>query len=396
MASHEITFLKTPTAPLKFAYVNGSREMAQAVNDIIVRERHAYAAAHPEVAGVQDYQQDSFMLDMTIARYGTGEGRVRLNETVRGSDLYIFCDITNYTPTFSVCGRTNHYSPDNHFQDLKRIISAANGRAHRIKVVMPFLYEGRQHKRSCRESLDCAMALKELADYGVCEVITFDAHDPRVMNAVPLVAFDNYMPTYQFLKALIENVPDIKLDKGHFMIVSPDEGAMNRGLYFSNLIGVNMGTFYKRRDYSKVVNGRNPIVAHEFLGDSVDGMDVIVIDDMISSGGSMLDVCKQLKGRGCRKVFICTTFGLFTDGFDKFDEYYANGWLDKLICTNLTYLPEELKEKPYFAAANMYNYLASVINAINHDLPSNIKSTASMITSLMAERESISKLLKKH
>ncbi len=396
MANTEKKFLKTPSAPLKLAYTAGSKDMAQAVSDIIVRERHAYAAKYPELASLPDYNQDSFMLDMKLSRYGTGEGYVRLNETVRGTDLFIFCDITNYTPTFKVCGRDNHYSPDNHFQDLKRIISATNGRANRIKVVMPFLYEGRQHKRTGRESLDCSMALKELADYGVNEIITFDAHDPRVMNAIPLVSFDNYMPTYQFLKALIENVPDIQLDKEHFMVVSPDEGAMNRGLYFSNLIGVDMGTFYKRRDYSKVVNGRNPVVAHEFLGDNVEGMDVIVIDDMISSGGSMLDVCKQLKERGCRKVFMCATFGLFTNGFDEFDKYYENGWIDKLICTNLTYLPDELLSKPYFAAANMYNYLASTVNAINHDLPSNIKSTASMITSLITERETIANLIHKN
>ncbi|MDO4478377.1 MAG: ribose-phosphate pyrophosphokinase [Lachnospiraceae bacterium] len=384
-----------PVAPLKLAYLEGSAYLAKAVNEILLKERRALAAEYPELAACPDYQVDSYLLDCTATRYGTGEGRVRINETVRGTDLYVFCDITNYSPTFKVCGRENHMSPDNHFQDLKRIISAANGRAHRIKVIMPFLYEGRQHKKTGRESLDCALGLKELVDMGVSEIITFDAHDPRVMNAIPLCSFDNYMPTYQFMKALITSVPDLKTDKEHFMVVSPDEGAMDRGLYFSNLLGVDMGTFYKRRDYSKVVNGRNPIVAHEFLGDSVEGKDVVVIDDMISSGGSMLDVCKQLKEKGCRRVFICATFGLFTNGMADFDKYYEQGLLDKVICTNLTYLPEEILAKPYFETANMFNYLTSIINAVNHDLASNIHSTPTMINSLLEERESVRSLLER-
>ena len=263
------------------------------------------------------------------------------------------CDVTNYSMTYKVCGYENHMSPDDHYQNLKRIISAATGKAHRINVVMPFLYESRQHKRSQRESLDCAIALRELSEMGVSNIITFDAHDPRVQNAIPLNGFDNYMPTYQFLQALIGSVPDLKLDNEHLMIISPDEGAMSRAVYFSNVLGVDMGMFYKRRDYSTIVNGKNPIVAHEFLGDSIEGKDVIIIDDMISSGESMLDVARKVKERKANRVFICTTFGLFTEGLSKFDEYYEKGYIEKVVTTDLIYRTPELKSKPYYEAARM-------------------------------------------
>ena len=259
-------------------------------------------------------------------------------------------------------------SPDNHFQDLKRIISAATGKAHRINVIMPFLYEGRQHRRTKRESMDCALMLQELRDMGVSNFITFDAHDPRVQNAIPLNGFDNFFPTYQFLKALVKEVKDFKLDNHHLMIISPDEGAMSRAVYFSNILGVDMGMFYKRRDYSTVVNGKNPIVAHEFLGDSVEGKDVVIIDDMIASGESMLDVAKQIKERKAKRVFICTTYGLFTEGLAKFDEYYEKGWIDRVITTNLNYRLPELLTKEYYIEANMSKYLASIIDIINHDV----------------------------
>ena len=259
-------------------------------------------------------------------------------------------------------------SPDNHFQDLKRIISAATGKAHRINVIMPFLYEGRQHRRTKRESMDCALMLQELRDMGVSNFITFDAHDPRVQNAIPLNGFDNFFPTYQFLKALVKEVKDFKLDNDHLMIISPDEGAMSRAVYFSNILGVDMGMFYKRRDYSTVVNGKNPIVAHEFLGDSVEGKDVVIIDDMIASGESMLDVAKQIKERKAKRVFICTTYGLFTEGLAKFDEYYEKGWIDRVITTNLNYRLPELLTKEYYIEANMSKYLASIIDIINHDV----------------------------
>ena len=293
-------------------------------------------------------------------------------------------DITNYSLTYKVCGHENHMSPDNHYQDLKRIISAATGKAHRINVIMPFLYEGRQHRRTKRESLDCALMLQELRDMGVSNFITFDAHDPRVQNAIPLDGFDNFFPTYQFLKALVKEVNDFRLDNDHLMIISPDEGAMSRAVYFSNILGVDMGMFYKRRDYSTVINGKNPIVAHEFLGDSVEGKDVVIIDDMISSGESMLDVAKQIKERHAKRVFICTTYGLFTDGLDKFDEYYEKGWIDKVITTNLNYRLPELLTKPYYIEANMSKYLASIIDIINHDVSvEKVRSSNEKIMELM-------------
>ena len=323
---------------------------------------------HRERQIPQGYSLPSFLVDSEIIRFGTGEGKGHIKESVRGADLFIMVDITNYSLTYKVCGHENHMSPDNHFQDLKRIISAATGKAHRINVIMPFLYEGRQHRRTKRESMDCALMLQELRDMGVSNFITFDAHDPRVQNAIPLNGFDNFFPTYQFLKALVKEVKDFKLDNDHLMIISPDEGAMSRAVYFSNILGVDMGMFYKRRDYSTVVNGKNPIVAHEFLGDSVEGKDVVIIDDMIASGESMLDVAKQIKERKAKRVFICTTYGLFTEGLAKFDEYYEKGWIDRVITTNLNYRLPELLTKEYYIEANMSKYLASIIDIINHDV----------------------------
>ena len=312
-----------PVGPLKLAVLDSCKEFGATVNQYLVEFRHTSPLCRPEHdIPLPGYCEDSYLLSCSCPRFGTGEGKGQINESVRGCDLFIMVDVTNYSLFYNVCGHVNHMSPDNHYQDLKRIISAANGKAKRITVIMPFLYEGRQHKRSMRESLDCSLALQELTSMGVSNIITFDAHDPRVQNAIPLHGFDSFMPTYQFLKALIENVPDLHLDKEHLMVISPDEGAMERSVYFANILGVNMGMFYKRRDYSRIVNGKNPIVAHEFLGDPVEGKDVVVVDDMISSGESMLDVAKQLKTRKARRVFVCTTFGLFTEGLSKFDEYY--------------------------------------------------------------------------
>ena len=296
-------------------------------------------------------------------------------------------DVCNYSLTYSVNGHLNHMSPDDHYQDLKRIISAATGKAHRINVIMPFLYESRQHKRTKRESLDCALALEELTAMGVENIITFDAHDPRVQNAIPLSGFDSFDPPYQFMKALFKAVPDLIVDKEHLMIISPDEGAMHRAVYFSNVLGVDMGMFYKRRDYSTIVNGKNPIVAHEFLGDDVTGKDVIIVDDMISSGESMLDVAKKLKERGAGRVFVCTTFGLFTEGFDKFDDYYEKGYINKVITTNLTYLPSIVNEKPYFVTADMSKFLALIIDSLNHDVT---------IGNVLNPTDKIHTLLEKH
>ena len=375
---------KLPVAPLKIAFIEGSRPIAKQVNTSLVKMRRAIGERDKSALMIAGYIEPSYLLDTKLMRYGTGEGRAIINESVRGADLYIVADVMNYSVTYKVVGRVNHMSPDNHFQDLKRIISAANGKAFRVSVVMPFLYESRQHKRSGRESLDAAMALKELQNYGVSEIITFDAHDPRVRNVIPFRGFDNFMPTYQFLRALLKCAPDLNFDSKHFMVISPDEGAMSRAVYFSNILGADIGMFYKRRDYSRIVDGKNPIVAHEFLGDSVKGKDCVIIDDMISSGGSMLDVCKQIKERGANRVFICTTFGLFTEGFAKFDEAYQKGYFTKLITTNLCYQPPELMKKPYYETANMYKYLASIINMLNHDQSmENVRSTTRKIQKMI-------------
>ena len=373
-----------PVAPLKIVYLNGSQEMAKAVDNSLVKSRKSLMSSFANV--IPGYVEPTYIANAHYYRYGTGEGKVVLEDSVRGSDLFIIGDVTNYSVTYKVCGRINHMSPDNYFQDLKRAISAASGQAHRITVILPFLYESRQHRRSGRESLDCALALKELADYGVSNIITFDAHDPRVSDAIPLVSFDNFMPTYQFLKALLKAVPDLEFDKNHFMVISPDEGATDRAVYFSNILGADMGMFYKRRDYSKIVNGKNPIVAHEFLGDTVEGKDCVIIDDMIASGGSMLDVCKQIKARGARRVFICTTFGLFTEGIKKFDEYYEQGMFTKLITTNLTYRPPELLRREYYIQADMFDYMARIIDTLNHDQSMvAVKNTTSKITNKLSE-----------
>ncbi|MGI6011101.1 MAG: ribose-phosphate pyrophosphokinase [Ruminococcus sp.] len=378
-----------PVAPIKIAALPGCEELANTVNDYLVEYRKVLSQEKP-VLPFAGYFEDSFLIECECPRFGTGEAKGRIRESVRGTDLYIMCDVTNYSMTYTVCGYENHMSPDDHYQNLKRIISAATGKAHRINVIMPFLYESRQHKRSQRESLDCAIALQELSDMGVSNIITFDAHDPRVQNAIPLKGFENYMPTYQFLQALISSVPDLKLDNEHLMIISPDEGAMSRAVYFSNVLGVDMGMFYKRRDYSTVVNGKNPIVAHEFLGDSIEGKDVIIIDDMISSGESMLDVAKKVKDRKANRVFICTTFGLFTEGLDKFDEYYEKGFIEKVVTTDLIYRTPELKSKPYYEAARMGKYLASILDILNHDVSvEKVRSTTSKITQLLERQKKL-------
>ncbi|MCC8065496.1 MAG: ribose-phosphate pyrophosphokinase, partial [Clostridiales bacterium] len=377
-----------PVGPLKIAALEGCREFGRAVDACLVESRKN-SPLNPETSNVisqPGYIADTYLLDCSCPRFGTGEGKGQINDSVRGTDLYILVDVCNYSLTYTVCGHVNHMSPDNHFQDLKRIISAANGKAKRINVVMPFLYEGRQHKRSKRESLDCSLALQELVDMGVTNIITFDAHDPRVQNAIPLSGFDSFMPTYQFLKALVDHVEDFQIDNDHLMIISPDEGAMSRAVYFSGILGVDMGMFYKRRDYSVIVNGKNPIVAHEFLGDSVEGKDVIVVDDMISSGESMLDVAKQVKERGAKRVFVCTTFGLFTDGLKKFDEYYEKGYITKVVTTNLHYRIPELLTKPWYAEADMTKFLATIIEALNHDSTlSNIESPTAKIHELLSK-----------
>ena len=368
MSNIEVLEKILPVAPLKIAAMESCREMGQRVNDYIVSFRENTINEVTESPLYVNHKSNNYLVDCSCPRFGSGEAKGLLKETIRGTDLFIMTDVCNYSLTYKVNGHLNHMSPDDHYQDLKRIISAATGKAHRINVIMPFLYESRQHKRTKRESLDCALALEELNAMGVTNIITFDAHDPRVQNAIPLSGFDSFNPPYQFMKALFHAVPDIVPDKDHLMIISPDEGAMHRAVYLSNVLGVDMGMFYKRRDYSKIVNGRNPLVAHEFLGDDVSGKDVIIMDDMISSGESMLDVARQLKDRRAARVFVCTTFGLFTDGFEKFDEYYEKGYINKVITTNLTYLPPELYQKPYFIEADMSKFLALIIDSLNHDV----------------------------
>lgn len=373
-----------PVGQLKIAALEGCREFGETVNRYLIQTRKETAQANAALARMPGYIEDSYLLDCKCPRFGSGEGKGQINASVRGADLYILVDVCNYSLTYSVCGYENHMSPDNHFQDLKRIISAATGKAKRISVVMPFLYEGRQHKRTKRESLDCSLALQELVSMGVSNIITFDAHDPRVQNAIPLSGFDSFMATYQFLKALVDTVEDFQIDNDHLMVISPDEGAMSRAVYFSSILGVDMGMFYKRRDYSTVVNGRNPIVAHEFLGDSVKGKDVIIVDDMISSGDSMLDVAKQIKQRGAKRVFVCTTFGLFTDGLERFDEFYEKGYITKVVTTNLNYRMPELFAKPYYAEADMTRFLAMIIDHLNHDVTlSKIESPTEKINELL-------------
>ncbi len=357
-----------PVAPLKIAALESCRGLGESVNRYIVKFRQETLKESLSSPLFSSYQLDNYLIECTCPRFGTGEAKGIIKESIRGKDLFIMVDVCNYSLTYTVNGHQNHMSPDDHFQDLKRIISAATGKAHRINVIMPFLYESRQHKRTKRESLDCALALQELVDMGVSNIITFDAHDPRVQNSIPLHGFDNFAPPYQFMKALFRAEPDLPADKEHLMIVSPDEGAMHRAVYFSNILGVDMGMFYKRRDYSTIVNGKNPIVAHEFLGSDIKGKNIIIIDDMISSGESMLDVAKQIKDRGAGKVFVCTTFGLFTDGFEKFDEYYENGYIDRVVITNLTYLPPEVSKKPYFVIADMSKFTALIIDSFNHDI----------------------------
>ena len=374
-----------PVAPLKIVALSSAEKMGRRINDYLVefRKNVHYEKVKNDPA-FHGYIESNYLVNFDIPRFGSGEGKAVFSESIRGKDLFLLVDVCNHSITYNMNGYTNHMSPDDHYQDLKRVIAACNGKARRINVIMPFLYEGRQHKRSGRESLDCAYALEELRDMGVNNFITFDAHDPRVQNATPLNGFDNFTPPYQFIKALLNSEDDLLVDKDHLIVISPDEGALDRAIYFASVLGVDTGMFYKRRDYSTIVNGKNPIVAHEFLGDNIDGKDIIIIDDMISSGGSMLDTAKQLKKMNARRVFICCTFGLFTDGLKAFDEAYENGYFDKVVTTNLTYLPPELNSRPYFIEADMSKFVASLIDFMNHDLSlSNVMATTEKIHGIL-------------
>lgn len=367
MIYQEKTIETIPVGPLGLIPLASCSELGKKVDQWLVAWRQERESEHKSTIAFAGYQRDSYIVEAKTPRFGSGEGKGTIESSVRGDDLYIMVDVCNYNLTYTVCGMKNHMSPDDHFQDLKRVIAAAAGKARRINVIMPFLYESRQHKRSNRESLDCALALQELTGMGVENIITFDAHDPRVQNAIPLKGFETVQCTYQFIKYLLKAETSLQIDADHMMVISPDEGGMSRAVYFANVLGLDMGMFYKRRDYTRIVNGRNPIVAHEFLGSSVEGKDVLIIDDMISSGESMLDVAKELKRRKARKVFICSTFGLFTNGLSKFDEYYSNGLIDRILTTNLVYQTPELLSRPYYINVDMSKYIALIIDNLNHD-----------------------------
>ena len=376
-----------PDGALGLIPLKSCEELGAKVDQYLVGWREKREHAHKNEAAFKGYHRDSYIISTSVPRFGTGEAKGVIKESVRGYDLYLMVDVTNYSLTYSVSGHENHMSPDDHYADLKRIIAAVGGKARRITAIIPFLYESRQHKRTARESLDCALALQELTAMGVDNIITFDAHDPRVQNAIPLKGFETVQPAYQFIKGILKNCDDLKLDNDHLMIISPDEGGTNRAVYLANVLGIDMGMFYKRRDYSKIVDGRNPIVAHEFLGTSVEGKDVIIIDDMISSGESMIDVATELKKRKANRIFVVSTFGLFTNGLERFDKAVEDGTIYKVVTTNLTYQTPELLSRPYYINCDMSKYIAYIIDTLNHD---------SSISDLLNPYDRIQKLVSKY
>ncbi len=376
-----------PVGSLGIISLEGCKELGQKVDKYLVNWRTERENNNHDSLAFSGYQRDSYLLKTKVPRFGTGEAKGMILESVRGNDLYLLVDVVNYSLTYSLCGHQNHMSPDDHYQDLKRIIAAVGGKARRITVIMPFLYESRQHKRNARESLDCALALQELVQMGVDNIITFDAHDARVQNAIPLHGFETIQPAYQFVKGLLSNVQNLNIDSDNMMVISPDEGGMGRAIYIANVLGLDMGMFYKRRDYTTIIDGRNPIVAHEFLGASVEGKDVIVIDDMISSGESVLEVAHELKQRKAKRIFICATFGLFTNGLDKFDKAFEEGLFDKILTTNLIYQTPELLERSYYINCDMSKYIAYIIDTLNHD---------ASISDLLNPNEKIQKLVAKY
>ncbi len=376
-----------PVGPLGIISLDGCHEMGKKVNKYLVKWRREDGHEHKDDIVFSGYEKDTYLIPAKLPRFGSGEAKGLITQSVRGKDLYLMVDVCNYSLTYSLSGQTNHMSPDDHFQNLKRIIAAVGGKARRINVIMPFLYESRQHRRSSRESLDCALALQELVRMGVDNIITFDAHDPRVQNAIPLSGFETIRPTYQFIKGLLKNVKDLEIDSEHMMAISPDEGATERAIYLASVLNLDMGMFYKRRDYTRIVNGRNPIIAHEFLGSSVEGKDVIILDDMISSGDSILDVAGQLKQRKAKRIYIAVTFGLFTNGLDKFDQAYEDGLFNGMLTTNLIYQTPELLSRPYYISCDMSKYIALIIDTLNHD---------GSISSILDPIDRIQNMLKKY
>lgn len=356
-----------PVGSLGIIPLEGCKPLGKEVDYYLVKWRTERESEHKDSLAFSGYQRDSYILDASVPRFGSGEAKGIIKESVRGSDLYLLVDVANYSLTYSLFGHENHMSPDDHYQDLKRIISAVGGKARRITVIMPYLYESRQHKRSARESLDCALALQEMVNMGVDNIITFDAHDPRIQNAIPLHGFETVQPAYQFIKGLLSHVKDLQIDSDHMMVISPDEGGMSRAIYIASVLGLDMGMFYKRRDYTRVVDGRNPIVAHEFLGSSIEGKDMIIIDDMISSGESVLEVATALKERKANKIFVFATFGLFTGGLERFDKAYEDGIIDRVLTTNLIYQTPELLKRSWYIDCDMSKYIAYIIDTLNHD-----------------------------
>ncbi|MFZ5353265.1 MAG: ribose-phosphate pyrophosphokinase [Bacillota bacterium] len=358
---------KIPYGPLGIIALEGSKELGNLVNSYIVEWRKASIMENSKYLEFPGYHKDSFLISACCPRFSSGEGKGIINETVRGHDLYILADVGNYSCKYNMFGMECPMSPDDHFQDIKRIISAAGGKARRITLIMPLLYQGRQHKRVYRESLDCATALQELERLGVDNIITFEAHDPRVQNAIPLIGFENAYPTYQIIRTMLSTEKDICFDSSSMMVVSPDEGGIGRNIYYATVLGLDLGLFYKRRDYSRIVNGRNPIVSHEFLGESVEGKDVLIVDDMLSSGESLLDIAAELKRRKANSIYMAVTFALFTDGIEKFNEYYQKGLINRLYSTNMTYRREDLKKAPWYVEVDMSKFIAHLINILNHD-----------------------------
>ena len=385
---HDKRHLDTmPTGSLGIIPITGCEEMASEIDFYLTRWRAERESEHKDSLAYVGYNRPSYIIECNLPRFGTGEGKGVLSQSVRGMDLYLLADVVNYSKTYKMFNITNHMSPDDHYQNLKRVIASIGGKARRITVIMPYLYESRQHKRASRESLDCAIALQELVRMGVDNILTFDAHDPRVMNAIPLNGFDTVQPAYQFIKGLLRSVNDLQVDTDHMLIISPDEGGMKRAVYYANVLGLDMGMFYKRRDYTRLENGVNPVLAHEFLGSSVEGKDMIVIDDMLSSGDSIIEVASALKKRKARRVFICETFGLFTDGIEKFDKAYEEGKFDKIITTNLIYQRPELQSRPWYVCCGMSKYLAYLIDTLNHD---------SSISDLLDPREKILAIIERY
>ncbi len=375
-----------PVGQLGIIALPGCEELANKIDNYLIRWRFQRNSEHKDTLAFAGYEKSTYLINMDFPRFGTGEGKAALNQTVRGYDIYILCDVFNYGVTYKMYGMTVPMSPDEHFANLKRAISAIEGKAKRVSVIMPMLYEGRQHKRSSRESLDCAMMLQELHNMGVENFITFDAHDPRVMNAIPLCGFESISPAYQMIKAAVNNVDNLKINKDNIMIISPDEGGMSRCIYYSTVLGVELGMFYKRRDFSRIVDGRNPIIAHEFLGDNVEGKDVIIVDDMISSGESMIEVATKLKELKAARIYIFSAFGLFCNGFDAFDKAFQEGIIDRVFTTNLIYGTPELLSKEWYVRVDMSKYLSYIIDTLNHD---------TSISDLLDPQEKINALLEK-